>query len=222
MATAVVPKLQQDRFGYLKPKDVARLAEAYRFSEAAHAGQTRQSGDPYISHPLAVAEILAGWHLDGQTLMAALLHSRKTGNGLTVDLAQIEATAYMLGPTYLEASINGNDPQPQGNHFLLAAPHGCYRCAGEDLWCAISVRSDKEWQTFCRVIGRAELTSDARFVDLRARLAHRAELDAIVQNWTTSRSPEEVMNSLQSAGVPAGVVPVRYEGPHAIGSLWIS
>src|SRR3989440_5564646 len=63
-----------ERFGYLKPKDVARLEEAYRFSEAAHAGQTRQSGDPYISHPLAVAEILAGWHLDGQTLMAALLH----------------------------------------------------------------------------------------------------------------------------------------------------
>jgi len=53
---------------------VARLGEAYRFSEAAHAGQTRQSGDPYISHPLAVAEILAGWHLDSQALMAALLH----------------------------------------------------------------------------------------------------------------------------------------------------
>src|SRR5574339_1119547 len=62
------------RFGYLKPKDVARLAEAYRFSEAAHAGQTRQSGEPYISHPLAVAEILAEWHLDGQALVAALLH----------------------------------------------------------------------------------------------------------------------------------------------------
>ena len=43
MATAVVPSLEQGRFGYLKPKDVARLAEAYRFSEAAHAGQVRQS-----------------------------------------------------------------------------------------------------------------------------------------------------------------------------------
>src|SRR2546427_10455725 len=71
---AAVSLPNPDRFGYLKPKDVARLAEAYRFSEAAHAGQTRQSGDPYISHPLAVAEILADWHLDGQTLMAALLH----------------------------------------------------------------------------------------------------------------------------------------------------
>ena len=85
MATAVVPTLEQGRFGYLKPKDVARLAEAYRFSEAAHAGQTRQSGDPYISHPLAVAEILADWHLDGQTLMAALLHDVTEDTSVTKD-----------------------------------------------------------------------------------------------------------------------------------------
>src|SRR3954465_15003449 len=71
---AAVPLLDQGRFGYLKPKDVARVADAYRLSAAAHSGQTRQSGDPYISHPMAVAEILADWHLDGQTLMAALLH----------------------------------------------------------------------------------------------------------------------------------------------------
>ncbi|MBI1942333.1 MAG: bifunctional (p)ppGpp synthetase/guanosine-3',5'-bis(diphosphate) 3'-pyrophosphohydrolase [Betaproteobacteria bacterium] len=71
---AAVPVHDESRFGYLKPSDVARLADAYRFSESAHAGQTRQSGDPYISHPLAVAEILAGWHLDGQALVAALLH----------------------------------------------------------------------------------------------------------------------------------------------------
>ena len=71
---AAVHTLDESRFGYLKQADVARLADAYRFSEAAHKGQTRQSGDPYISHPLAVAEILAGWHLDSQALVAALLH----------------------------------------------------------------------------------------------------------------------------------------------------
>src|SRR5216110_1778380 len=85
MSAAVVPTLEQGRFGYLKPKDVARLAEAYRFSEAAHAGQVRQSGDPYISHPLAVAEILADWHLDGQTLMAALLHDVTEDTSVTKD-----------------------------------------------------------------------------------------------------------------------------------------
>src|SRR5687768_14755210 len=82
---ATAPLLEDSRFGYLKPKDVARLAEAYRFSEAAHAGQIRQSGDPYISHPLAVAEILADWHLDGQTLMAALLHDVTEDTSVTKD-----------------------------------------------------------------------------------------------------------------------------------------
>jgi RelA/SpoT family (p)ppGpp synthetase len=84
-AAAAAPLLDQGRFGYLRPKDVARLAEAYRFSEAAHAGQRRQSGDPYISHPLAVAEILADWHLDGQTLMAALLHDVTEDTKVTKD-----------------------------------------------------------------------------------------------------------------------------------------
>src|SRR5687767_5711509 len=82
---AATDLLSPERFGYLKPKDVARLAEAYRFSAAGHAGQTRQSGDPYISHPLAVAEILADWHLDGQTLMAALLHDVTEDTSVTKD-----------------------------------------------------------------------------------------------------------------------------------------
>jgi guanosine-3',5'-bis(diphosphate) 3'-pyrophosphohydrolase len=85
MAAAAPVLKDTQRFGYLKPKDVARLEEAYRFSEAAHAGQTRQSGEPYISHPLAVAEILADWHLDGQTLVAALLHDVTEDTAVTKD-----------------------------------------------------------------------------------------------------------------------------------------
>ena len=59
---------------YLKPPDIERIEEAYQFSGKAHEGQYRDSGEPYISHPLAVAGILADWHLDPQALMAALLH----------------------------------------------------------------------------------------------------------------------------------------------------
>lgn len=62
------------RLSYLKPEDVAQIEAAFRFSKAAHEGQFRISGEPYISHPLAVAEILAQWHLDPQALTAALLH----------------------------------------------------------------------------------------------------------------------------------------------------
>jgi GTP pyrophosphokinase len=66
--------LFQELSGYLKPDDVAQLESAYQFSEQAHQGQYRGSGEPYISHPLAVANILAKWHLDSQALTAALLH----------------------------------------------------------------------------------------------------------------------------------------------------
>jgi len=59
---------------YLRPEDISQLESAYHFSEAAHEGQFRESGEPYISHPLAVASILAQWHLDPQALTAALLH----------------------------------------------------------------------------------------------------------------------------------------------------
>jgi GTP pyrophosphokinase len=60
--------------GYLKPEDITQLESAYHFSKAAHEGQFRKSGEPYISHPLAVADILAQWHMDPQALTAALLH----------------------------------------------------------------------------------------------------------------------------------------------------
>ena len=59
---------------YLKPDDIALVEKAYQFSKSAHAGQFRKSGEPYISHPVAVAKLLAKWHLDANALMAALLH----------------------------------------------------------------------------------------------------------------------------------------------------
>jgi GTP pyrophosphokinase len=71
---ATADALFKDWSGYLKPEDISQLQSAYHFSEQAHEGQFRQSGEPYISHPLAVASILAQWHLDSQALTAALLH----------------------------------------------------------------------------------------------------------------------------------------------------
>ncbi len=60
--------------GYLSARDIERVREAYRFADNAHLGQFRASGEPYISHPIAVTEICAGWKLDADSLMAALLH----------------------------------------------------------------------------------------------------------------------------------------------------
>ncbi|HEY9379916.1 MAG TPA: bifunctional (p)ppGpp synthetase/guanosine-3',5'-bis(diphosphate) 3'-pyrophosphohydrolase, partial [Burkholderiales bacterium] len=73
-AAPALNELKLNLSGYLKPADLTRIEEAYHFSDAAHQGQFRKSGEPYISHPIAVAEILSQWQLDPQTLIAALLH----------------------------------------------------------------------------------------------------------------------------------------------------
>jgi GTP pyrophosphokinase len=59
---------------YLKPEEVALIKKAFHFSDTAHLGQYRHSGEPYITHPVAVAELCATWRLDAASIMAALLH----------------------------------------------------------------------------------------------------------------------------------------------------
>ncbi|MDP2603874.1 MAG: CoA transferase [Deltaproteobacteria bacterium] len=179
------------------------------FNLTAFSGMTYLWNHPEQDRPIGSQGVYPdhiGFVMGPTLMVAALLNSRRTGKGVTVDLAQIEGTAYMLGATYLETSVNGADPQPKGNHYVAAAPHGCFRCQGEDRWCVMSVRDDNEWQSFCHVIGRPELVGDARYTDPQSRLEHRADLNAIAQQWTENRSAEEVMNQLQAVGVPAGVV----------------
>ncbi|MBW7861320.1 MAG: bifunctional (p)ppGpp synthetase/guanosine-3',5'-bis(diphosphate) 3'-pyrophosphohydrolase [Rhodocyclaceae bacterium] len=67
-------RLKNKLEAYLRPEDIGRVEAAYHFSARAHEGQFRLSGEPYISHPVAVADIIADWRLDSQALIAALLH----------------------------------------------------------------------------------------------------------------------------------------------------
>jgi GTP diphosphokinase / guanosine-3',5'-bis(diphosphate) 3'-diphosphatase len=69
-----VVELNQALSGYLKPEDISQVNAAYEAARSAHEGQFRKSGQPYITHPVAVAKILADWHLDPPAIMAALLH----------------------------------------------------------------------------------------------------------------------------------------------------
>src|SRR5471032_2823880 len=71
---ASVTHLTEKLAEYMSPADLKKVKEAYRFSDEMHLGQVRKSGEPYISHPIAVAEICADWKLDAQAIMAALLH----------------------------------------------------------------------------------------------------------------------------------------------------
>ena len=77
--------LIEEASAYLKPQDVAYVRDAIAFGHAAHQGQTRQSGDPYISHPIAVARILTTLRLDVQAIIAALLHDVVEDTDITAE-----------------------------------------------------------------------------------------------------------------------------------------
>jgi crotonobetainyl-CoA:carnitine CoA-transferase CaiB-like acyl-CoA transferase len=139
-------------------------------------------------------------------VVAALLRRKKSGQGALLDLAQVEAAAYMLGATFLDVIINKRDATPIGNDWPYAAPHNCYRCFGEDRWCVIAVENDAQWSSLCDALGQPALACDPRFRTFQRRREHLAELDACISAWTETRDAFEVMRQLQSAGVPCGVV----------------
>ena len=83
------------------------------------------------------------------------------------------------------------------------APHGVFRCRGEDRWVSLVVGSEEEWRRLCAAMGRAELAADPRFATLAARKENEDCLEHIITAWTQERSPEEVTVCLQQAGVAA-------------------
>ena len=138
-------------------------------------------------------------------VIAALDYRRRTGKGQFIDMSQVEVAASLIGEFCLEYTVNGRVPKAMGNRSLYAAPYGCYRCKGDDQWCAISVFTNDEWQGFCNAIGNPGWTKDPKFADTVSRLRNVDELDRLVEQWTIERDPHEVMNTLQAAGVAAGV-----------------
>jgi benzylsuccinate CoA-transferase BbsF subunit len=149
-------------------------------------------------------------------VLAALDYRRRTGKGQFIDMAQIEVAATLIGEVYLDYTINNRINKPMGNRSSYAAPHGCYRCKGDDEWCAISVFTVDEWRRFCDVLGNPGWTKDPRFADILGRLRNVDELDRLVEEWTTSRDARDVMETLQGAGIAAGVVqkaPYTIEDP---------
>ena len=145
-----------------------------------------------------------------QAVLLALIHRARSGQGQLIDLFQFEALSSLLETLVLDLSVNKSRSAPQrtGNRLPHGggAPHGAYRCAGEDRWVAIAVFTDREWQAFTCAIGTPPWTGNERFATATARSHHADDLDSLVESWTLQHTPEEVMRLLQAAGVSAGVV----------------
>jgi crotonobetainyl-CoA:carnitine CoA-transferase CaiB-like acyl-CoA transferase len=139
-------------------------------------------------------------------VVLALIQRKKTGRGQWIDSAQAEIGASLLGPRYLEYSVNHREPQPQGNRNLNAAPYGPYQCKGNDRWCVIVVENQQEWERFVDLVKQSGITPDKKFATHLERVRHREELDQWVTSWTRQFDPYEVMEMLQKIGICAAVV----------------
>ena len=137
------------------------------------------------------------------SLLAALRHRARTGEGQHIDLAMAETVASMIPDALLGFTMNGHEPERQGNRHPSMAPHGVYRCLGEDKWVAIAVASDEEWSAMCRALGDPEWARDSALDDVLGRLRRQDELDARITEWTRERSHYDVMHVLQAVGVAA-------------------
>ena len=92
------------------------------------------------------------------------------------------------------------------------APHGCFPCrsVGDDIlderWLAIVCRDDDEWKALCTVMGNPQWTNDEAFCSAEARCENAEKLDRHLNQWTKANDANELMYTLQEAGVPAGIV----------------
>ncbi|MFH1487778.1 MAG: CoA transferase [Pseudomonadota bacterium] len=155
----------------------------------------------------AYSDIIAGLY-GAVAVLSALHYRRKNGHGEYIDLSQYEAICTTLGPTLMDFMDRHKEILPGGFdvEYPRAAPYGCYPCSGENRWCVIAVHSEEEWGSFCRVMGDPAWAKENKFCSLSKRMAHKIVLNEHIRNWTATHDASDIVEGLQAAGVPAGVV----------------
>jgi crotonobetainyl-CoA:carnitine CoA-transferase CaiB-like acyl-CoA transferase len=139
-------------------------------------------------------------------VLAGLVQRRRTGRGVYIDLSQYEAGLQFLAPVMLDYFANGRVASRQGNKHPSAVPHGVYPCRGEERWCALSVWTDVEWQSFVSALGSPEWAAEPRFATVLGRKRDEAEIDTRVAEWTCRRERDDVVTLLRKRGLRAAPV----------------
>lgn len=167
---------------------------------------TGHDGDPPTKSGPALCDILGGVHLYG-AIVSALYRRMQTGEGAVLDVA-MQDTVYptlcsALGAYY---KMGGNPPRVGNHHQARSiAPYNVY--ATNDGFVAIICIREGHWRKLANAMGRAELLDDPRFADMSSRSRNMEETDAVVEEWTSSLTSEEVFVRCQEFEIPCA--PVR-------------
>jgi crotonobetainyl-CoA:carnitine CoA-transferase CaiB-like acyl-CoA transferase len=141
-------------------------------------------------------------------LMAALRQQRAEGRGAYIDMSQTETGLMLTGTSIVEYQLTGKETQRYGNRMPYRdwAPHGAYRCAGDDSWIAISIQSDTQWQALVQEMKSPAWARDDRFATAISRKHHEDELDTRLTQFTVEQDRYDLMDRLQARAIAAGVV----------------
>ncbi len=166
---------------------------------AAHTGAPDRKPTGVLLHtdftlgPLAATAILS-----------ALIQRDRTGVGQEIEIPQYEAGIHLLDTELIEQLANGELSPRRGNRSPEMAPHGLFRCAGDDRWLALSARDTVDWLEICRIIGRRDLAERDDLRTLAGRQAAEDELEAAITEWTCRQDVWQATAAFEAAGVPAG------------------
>ena len=159
-----------------------------------------RGGSPTLNQ-LAYGDPIGGLN-GGVALLSALIHRKRTREGQHVDLSQVQGMLPLLAPWIIEYGIYGVVTR-SGNRHPGQAPHGIFRCAGDDAWIAVAAATEAQYAALCTVIGRPDL---ARLDSLAARQGQEDVIEAAIGSWTATLPAMEAMMQMQAACVPAGIV----------------
>ncbi len=138
--------------------------------------------------------------------LAGLIHRERSGHGSHHDAAQFETPIGLMADLLAQESLEPGSVRPAGNASSRGAPWSVLPCEGDDEWCVVNVRSDAEWQQLRKAIGDPEWAADPSLDTAEGRIERRERIDEELSAWTRARDPRNVMETLQEAGVPAGIV----------------
>jgi crotonobetainyl-CoA:carnitine CoA-transferase CaiB-like acyl-CoA transferase len=136
-------------------------------------------------------------------VLSALQLREKTGKGEWVDVSMQDSSFFLL-PEVIEFMMAGDEPQRLANAHVSGAPFNVYEA--KDGYVSVCAVSAQDWQKLTTALGKPELEKEPRFRNLLKRREHRAEVDAIVQEWVGQRTVTEAVEYLQRNGVPAGPI----------------
>ncbi len=171
------------------------------------------NGPPVV--PNGPADPIGGTH-STIALMLALEHRRQTGEGCLVEAPQIVGSLRFAAEQILAHSAYGILMSRQGNRLPGGGPQGCYLTSTPEptgtgsRWVLISVATDEQWRSFCRVVTDASLR-DTRFDTMQGRARFHDELDALLGRWAATRSSKDIQSLLAAAGVPVEEVLLPHE-----------